>query len=275
MEKEIRNSKILITGATDGIGRQTALDLATMGAHVLVHGRDSRKLKSTAEEIKKLKAGGKVEIFLADFSSLIQVQRLGKEIRRDHDRLDVLINNAGVLENRLQKSEDGYERTFAVNHLAPFALTSFLLGPLKRSAPSRIVNVSSMMHSHFIDFENLQGEKGFEGYEAYGLSKLCNILFTYELAERLKGTGVMVNCLHPGVINTKLSRGGLGGGGGVSGSHRSRTCMFVATDESLAGVTGRYFMNMRETRSADITYDPEIRKKLWRISESLTGIQYE
>ena len=272
---EIANSKIFITGATDGIGRQTALDLAAMGARVLIHGRNPQKLKSTAEEIQKLKAGAKVETYLADFASLSQVRRLGKEIRRDHDRLDVLINNAGVLENRQRKSEDGYEMTFAVNHLAPFVLTSFLVDALKKGAPSRIVNVSSMMHSHFIDFENLQGEKGFEGYEAYGLSKLCNILFTYELAERLKGTGVTVNCLHPGVINTKLSGGGLGGSGGGSGSHRSRTCMFVATDERLADVTGRYFMNMRETRSADITYDPGIRKKLWRISESLTGIQYD
>ena len=272
---EIVNSKILVTGATDGIGRQTALDLAAMGAHVLIHGRNLRKLRSTAEEIKKLKAGARVEIYLGDFASLSQVKRLGKEIKRDHDRLDMLINNAGILLNRLQKSEDGYEMTFAVNHLAPFALTFFLLDALKKGAPSRIVNVSSMMHSHFIDFDNLQGEKGFDGYEAYGLSKLCNILFTYELAERLKGTGVTVNCLHPGVINTKLSRGGLGGGGGGAGSHRSRTCLFVATDEGLAGVTGRYFMNMREARSADITYDPEIRKKLWRISESLTGIHYD
>lgn len=272
---EIVNSKILITGATDGIGRQTALDLAAMGAHVLIHGRDSRKLTATAEEIRELDAGKEVEIFLADFSSLDQVRRLGKEIRRAHDRLDVLINNAGVLENRPKKSEDGYEMTFAVNHLAPFALTSFLVDALKKGAPSRIVNVSSMMHSHFIDFENLQGEKGFDGYEAYGLSKLSNILFTYELAEKLKGTGVTVNCLHPGVINTKLSRAGMGGGGGASGSQGSRTCMYVATDKDLAGVTGRYFMNMRETRSADITYDPEIRKKLWRISESLTGIQYD
>jgi len=270
---DLVKKKVLITGATDGIGRQTALDLAAMGAHVLIHGRDPVKLKSTKEEIEDARTGAKVETYLADFASIRQVKELGREISADHDRLDVLINNAGVLLNRLQKSEDGYEMTFAVNHLAPFVVTSFLVDALKGGAPSRIVNVSSMMHSHFIDFENLQGEKGFDGYEAYGLSKLCNILFTYALAERLKGTGVTVNCLHPGVIPTKLSSFGRGGGG--SGSHRSRTCLFVATDKDLEEVTGKYFMSQKETRSADVTYDPGIREKLWRISESLTGIQYD
>ncbi|MBW1772826.1 MAG: SDR family oxidoreductase [Deltaproteobacteria bacterium] len=268
------NKKVLITGATDGIGRQTALDLAGMGAHVLIHGRDPKRLKAAAQEIKRSEASVKVEIFVGDFSSLDQVRQLARDIKGKHDRLDVLINNAGILDNRQRTSEDGYEMTFAVNHLATFLLTGLLLELLKKSAPSRIVNVTSMMHSHSIDFENLQGERGYDGHEAYGLSKLCNVLFTYELAERLKGTGVTVNCLHPGVINTKLFRGGWGGGGG-GGSHRSENLLYVATDKALADVTGKYFMNIRETRSADITYEPVIREKLWRMSEEMTGIQYK
>ncbi|MFC1580509.1 SDR family oxidoreductase [Thermodesulfobacteriota bacterium] len=264
--------KVLITGSTDGIGRQTALDLAGMGAHVLIHGRDAGRLKAAAQEIER-SASQKIETFLGDFSSLDQVRQLAGDIMEKHDQLNLLINNAGILANRKRTSEDGYEMTFAVNHLAPFLLTGLLLDLTKRGAPSRIVNVSSMMHSHAIDFENLNGEKGFDGHDAYGLSKLCNVLFTYELAERLKGTGVTVNCLHPGVIGTKLLRGGWGGGGG-GGSHRSENLLYVATGKALAHVTGKYFMNMRETRSADITYDPVIRKRLWKISEEITGIHY-
>ena len=268
------NKKVLITGATDGIGRQTALDLAGMGAHVLIHGRDPKRLKATAEEIKRSKASEKAEKFIGDFSSLDQVRQLARDIKGKHDRLDVLINNAGILDNRQRTSEDGYEMTFAVNHLAPFLLAHLLLDLLKTGAPSRIVNVTSMMHSHSIDFENLQGERGYDGHEAYGLSKLCNVLFTYELAERLKGTGVTVNCLHPGVINTKLFRGGWGGGGG-GGSHRSENLLYVATDKALADVTGKYFVSMRETRSTETTYDPAIRERLWRMSEEMTGMQYK
>ena len=271
---EMLNKKVLITGATDGIGRQTALDLAEMGAHVLIHGRDPKRLKATAQEIEGSRASQKVEMFIGDFSSLAQVWHLAEDIKGKHDRLDVLINNAGILDNRKRTSEDGYEMTIAVNHLAPFLLTGLLLDLLKKGAPSRIVNVSSMMHSHSIDFENLNGEKGFDGHDAYGLSKLCNVLFTYELAERLKGTGVTVNCLHPGVIGTKLLRGGWGGGGG-GGSHRSENLLYVTTDEALAGVTGRYFINMGETGSADITHDPVIRERLWRLSEEMTGVQYK
>lgn len=270
---ETLNKKVLITGATDGIGRQTALDLAGMGAHVLIHGRDAGRLKATAREIEGSKASQKAETFMGDFSSLAQVRQLAEDIKGKHDELDILINNAGILDNRKRTSEDGYEMTFAVNHLAPFLLTGLLLDLVKKGAPSRIVNVSSMMHSHSIDFEDLNGEKGFDGHDAYGLSKLCNVLFTYDLAERLKGTGVTVNCLHPGVIGTKLLRGGWGGGGG-GGSHRSENLLYVTTEKDLSDVTGRYFMNMRETRSSDITYDPGIREKLWRLSEEMTGIQF-
>ena len=265
------NRKVLITGATDGIGRQTALDIAGMGAHVLIHGRDRKRLDATAREFGRV--GGSVETFLADFASLDQVRQMAEDIKGKHDRLDVLINNAGILDNRHRTSKDGFEMTFAVNHLAPFLLTCLLLDLLKAGVPSRIVNVSSMMHSRSIDFENLNGEKGFDGHDAYGFSKLCNVLFTYELAERLEDSGVTVNCLHPGVINTKLFRGGWGGGGG-GGSHRSENLLYVATDDGLSDVTGKYFMNLQETRSSGISYDSAVRARLWKMSEDMTGAQY-
>jgi len=266
--KKMNDKTILITGSTDGIGKQTALELAEMGATVLLHGRNSGRAAKVLKEIKKATGNDRIEVLIADLASLTQVRNLAEQVRKKHDRLDVLINNAGVYETRHGISEDGFEMTFAVNHLAPFLLTLLLLDLIKNSAPSRIINVSSQVHASSIDLDNLQAEKHYSAYEAYSLSKLCNVLFTYELAERLKGTGITVNCLHPGVIDTKLLKAGWGMGGSPV-TQGAKTSVYLATAPELSTVNGKYFVNMKPTKSSRISYDAETRKRLWRISERL------
>ena len=267
----MNDKTILITGSTDGIGRQAALDLSELGARVILHGRNKSKVKQVLRLIEQKTGNDQLDFFIADLSSLQQIRTMSAEIRRKYSRLDVLINNAGVAMNKPEISEDGYEMTFAVNHLAVFAITLLLLDLLKRSVPSRIVNVSSMVHSSSLNFENLAKPRYFDGWEVYCQSKLCNILFTYELSEKVQNTGVTVNCLHPGVIDTKLLRVNFGGGSPVA--EGSRKLVFLATAPELATVTGEYFYDNRQKRSAEITYDAETRKKLWNLSEKLCGLR--
>jgi len=268
---DLKEKTVLVTGSTDGIGKQTALELLKKGARVLIHGKNLGKLEKTQKEFSKY---GKVKIYKGDLSSLKDIKRMAEEILENEKELKVLINNAGIFSHSKILSEDGYELTFAVNHLAPFYLTYLLLPLLKKSQPSRIVNVSSMAHSSTIDFSNLQGERGYSGYEAYSLSKLANILFTFELSERLKGYNITVNCLHPGVINTKLLREGWGFGG-ASVIEGARTSVYLASSPEVSNISGKYFSNMRISEPAPIAYDKEIRKKLWNISEKLTEVNYQ
>ena len=254
----MKDKTILITGSTDGIGKQTALELAEMGATVLLHGRNPGRGDKVLQEIKKATGNDRIEVLIADLASLTQVRNLAEQVQQRHGRLDVLINNAGVYETRHRISKDGFEMTFAVNHLAPFLLTLLLLDLIKNSAPSRIINVSSQVHASSIDFENFQAEKHYSAYEAYSLSKLCNVLFTYELAERLKGTGITVNCLHPGVINTKLLKTGWGMGGSPV-TQGSKTSVYLASDPELSTVTGKYFNNRRSSKSSQISHDAKTR----------------
>lgn len=264
---------ILITGSTDGIGEQTALELAQKGHQIILHGRNQSKGEKTLNKIKTLTKNTNIEFILADLSSSKQIKNIVDDIYSNYDKLDVLINNAGVYENSRVLSEDGYEMTFAVNYLALFALTLLILPLLAKSAPSRTINISSMVHSSHIDFENLQGEKHFSGYEAYGLSKLCVILFTYALARKLKGTDITVNCLHPGVINTKLLRKSFSGGADVS--EGAKTTVYLATAPEVEKVSGKYFVNKKVTESAAISYDEDIQQKLWLISEKFTKVKFE
>jgi len=264
----VKNKIVFITGSTDGIGRQTALDLARMGATILLHGRNHEKAKVVLREIKDTTKNKKVKIFTADLASRSQIRSMTEEIHNQCDHIDVMINNAGVFLTSRRTTEDGLEMTFAVNHLAPFLLTLLLLDLIEKGAPSRIINVSSMSHSSSIDFNNLQGERGYSGYDSYSRSKLCNILFTYELAERLDGKGVTVNCLHPGVINTKLLRAGWRGGSPVT--EGSKTSVYLASATELDTVSGKYFVNEAQTKSSSISYDRDVRKRLWKISEKLT-----
>lgn len=264
---------ILITGATDGIGKASAIELAAMGNTVIVHGRNATRAEQTVADIKKELGSISVESVVADFASLRQVRAMADDVIKRFPQLNVLINNAGVYMKERVLTEDGIETTFQVNHLAHFLLTHLLLDLLKRNAPSRIINVSSMAHYNArLSFDNLQGEKKFGAYGAYACSKLENILFTYELAERLKGTGVTVNCLHPGVVATKLLRAGFGGFGGSDVKKGAETIVFLATAPTGETVTGGYFVNKEPTDSSLASHDRRLRKECWDISERLAGI---
>jgi retinol dehydrogenase-14 len=263
---------ILVTGATDGIGKQSALELARMGHHVLVHGRNAARGKTVVEEIRQATKNENVELVLADFASLEQVRDLAKLVRDNYPRLDILINNAGVFMQTRTLTGDGFETTFAVNHLAHFLLTNLLLDTITASAPARIVHVSSGTHrSGKIEWDNLQGEKHYEGYDAYSRSKLANVLFAYALAERLEGAHVTSNALHPGVIATKLLRAGWGGGGNDLG-RGAETVVYAATAPELAEVTGRFFDNRRETASSAASHDKKLQQTLWDVSAQMVGL---
>ena len=270
--ENLSGKTILITGSTDGIGKQTACKLAQMGAAVILHGRNTERARMAAEEIRHSIPAAAVEYTAADFSSLQEVRALGADIQSRFPRLDVLINNAGVYMNEYILTQDRYEMTFGVNYLAPFLLTNLLLDLLKQSRPSRIVHVSSISHTNGrLDFDNLQGEKKFDPYSAYALSKLANILFSCELASRLKGTGVTSNALHPGVINTKLLRRGFNihGADVQSGAE---TPVFLASSPQVAQTTGKFFVQCKETFPSPIAENARLRSALWKESEQLAGL---
>ena len=264
---------ILITGSTDGIGKQTALELAESGYRVIVHGRNQEITKQTADFISSKTGNNDIDFFVADFSSLQDVKKLSDKIHSKYDQLDVLINNAGVFMNKRELSRDGFEMTFAINHLAHFLLTNLLMDLLQNAPQGRIVNVASMAHASELDFENLQGEKFFDAYTAYSYSKLCNIMFTYLLAEKHIGDPITVNCLHPGVISTKLLHAGWGSGGSRL-QEGSTTSVFLATSPEVDLVTGKYFTNSRQAKSSGISYDIGIQNQLWELSEKMIGEKF-
>jgi NAD(P)-dependent dehydrogenase (short-subunit alcohol dehydrogenase family) len=252
---------ILITGSTDGLGRRVADDLAGEGARVLVHGRSPERVERTVEEV------GAAAGYVADFSSLDQVKRLAEEVRSAEDRLDVLVNNAGLVSPERRESEDGYELGFAVNYLAGFALTGLLL-PL---IDGRIVNVASI-GQYPIDFDDVMLEHGYEGYRSYAQSKLAQVMFTFELAERL-GDGVAVNALHPATLmDTKMVRESFGRTRD-SVEDGARSVERLVADPELDGVSGRYFDRQSESTANEQAYDADARRKLWELSEELTGIR--
>lgn len=263
---------ILITGSTDGIGRQTALELALMQHEIIVHGRNEERGQQVIINIKKLSGNENIHYLNADLTLFEDITRLTNLVKKKFSHLDVLINNAGVFENDEIILPNGFEKTFMVNHLAPFSLTLQLLDHLHNSTESRVVNVSSMAQLGTIDFDNLNGEKFFDGYNAYALSKLANVLFTYKLSRLLESTNVSVNCLHPGVIRTKLLHTGWGSGGSdlATGAKNS---VFLATDPSLKGKSGLYFTNLQERKSGAISYDKKIQDRLWEISLEMSGLQ--
>src|SRR5215210_1282440 len=272
----------LITGATSGIGKATAMGLANMGASVVMVGRDRGRGEAALAEIKEKNGNASVDLMLADLSSQEEIRRLADEFKEACPRLDVLINNAGVFRSERITTADGIEMTFAVNHLAYFLLTNLLLDALEASAPSRIVNVSSGDHSNAtIDFDDLQGEKGYKGAKAYSQSKLANVLFTYELARRLEGTGVTANCLHPGVVGTNLGSGVSGVFGFMvraltplmkSPEQGAETSICLASSPEVESLSGRYFVKKAETRSSDESYDAGLARRLWEVSAELTNL---
>ena len=263
---------ILVTGATDGIGKQTALEFARMGARVLIHGRDQEKGARVLAELNRETCNEKLALYIADFSSLADVRRMADEIKREQSELHVLVNNAGNFYMKRQLSKDGYEMTLAINHLAPFLLTNLLLDLLKASAPARIVTVASVAYrsTKTIDWNNLQGEKFYNPFDAYSLSKLANIYFMNELAERLAGTNVTANTLHPGVVDTKLLRKSYELEG-ISVEEGAQTSVYLAASPEVEGVSGRFFSNKVEKSFSDLALDPDNRCRFWELSENLTA----
>jgi NAD(P)-dependent dehydrogenase (short-subunit alcohol dehydrogenase family) len=270
----------VITGATRGIGRAAAEGLVRLGASVVLICRRQEDGEEVSRELRPL-AAVPPEVVVADLSSQASIRSAAERIRSSWPRLHVLINNAGVFTRRRELTVDGLETQFAVNHLAYFLLTNLLLNQLKAGAPSRIINVASGAHAGAaIDFQDLQGEQGYNGSEAYARSKLANILFTYELARRLRGSGVSANCLHPGVIATKLLAAYMGvpaGGGALARTFGARpeqgaqTIVYLASSEEVEGVTGKYFSHGKAVKSSLESYDEAAARRLWDVSERLTG----
>ena len=271
----------LVTGATRGIGRATAEALAKSGAQVLLHGRDSASVGAVCREMIRY---GQVTGVVGDLSSLAAVRKLAAEISAQYPRLDVLVNNAGTGTRRRQVTVDGYERTFAINHLAPFLLTNLLLERLKAGKAARIVTVSSMAHrGGKLDFDDLNWEKRkFKGLGAYGASKIANILFTVELASRLAGSGVTANCLHPGVVATNIFTAFGGRTGKVftvllrpfmlSPADGAKTSIYLASSPEVANVTGKFFDKCREVAPTPAAQDLGVAKRLWEVSAKLTRL---
>lgn len=266
----------VVTGATAGIGKETALGLAKMGATVVVVARNPDKAARTVAEISRAADNRNIEWVRADFASLDSVRAAAADIAKRYGALQVLVNNAGVANKYRTLSADGYELTFAVNHLAPFLFTRELLPLLRAGAPSRIVNVSSGAERHGpIDFDDLQSEKSYRGFAAYGKTKLMNVLFTYELASRLEGTGVTANCLHPGAVATDMLRQlprwlyALISPFLLTPEQGAATTVFLASSPSLEGVSGGYYEKKKAKRSSSRSYDVSARKRLWEVSETL------
>ena len=270
----IEEKIILITGTSDGIGYQAAVELVKSGYHVIVHGRNWEKAELTLKRIEMDTSKNNLSIVYADLKSFAQIKEMANNIYNRFDRLDVLINNAGIYKSERSITQEGLEETFAINYVAPFLLSNLLIDLLKKRKLSRIVNVASQVHSNHFNFENLQFEQGYSGTKAYARSKTALILFTYLLAEKLKNTGITVNCLHPGVINTKLLKAAMSFGG-LSPIKGAKTLIYAATAPELENVSGKYFVNNRSEPSKDITYNKEIQKKLWRKTEEIIEMDFK
>jgi retinol dehydrogenase 14 len=276
---------VLVTGATGGIGKATALGLAKMGAHLAITGWDQGRTEDAAREIRAA-GGDQVAMFIADLSSQSEVRRLADEVLQSLSRIDVLVNNVGGYWHTRHVTADGLEHTFALNHLAPFLLTNLLLDRLKQSGPARVVTVSSHAQGiGRIDFDDLQGEQSYSGARAYNQSKLANVLFTYELARRLRATSVTsvtANALHPGVVSTSF---GAEDPAGVqrllipfmrpfmkSPAEGAATSIYLASAPDLKQVTGRFFANSKPKRSSERSYDEVVAARLWQVSADLVGM---
>jgi NAD(P)-dependent dehydrogenase (short-subunit alcohol dehydrogenase family) len=263
---------ILVTGSTDGIGRETARQLGEAGARVLVHGRTRAKAESAAASLRDETKRDAFEAVAADFASLDEVRALAVEVARRHPRLDVLVNNAGIYARERSLSADGVELTLAVNHFAPFALTHLLLGALPSGG--RIVFVSSNVHRSAAasELDDLSRERSWDGYSAYADSKLMNVLTAFELARRLEARAIAVNAMHPGVIGTKLLRRGFGASGGAEVARGAAGEVKLATDPALDGVSGRYFDQTTESHASTVAQDRALQKRVYDLSIEHTGV---
>lgn len=272
----------VVTGANRGIGRATAEGLAGLGATLVLICRRREEGEGVAREIASAQRAPAPAVVAADLSSQRSVREAAEAIRAAYPRVHVLVNNAGVIPKQRETTVDGLEMQFAVNHLAYFLLTNLLLDRLVDAAPSRVVNVSSGAHQGGrLDFGDLQHERRYDPVRVYGRTKLANVLFTYELARRLGGTGVTANCLHPGVVATKLMAdymnvplvgGAIARTFGGSTEKGAETSLYLAASPEVEGVTGRYFVGQRETRSSPVSYDAALQRRLWEESARLTAL---
>ena len=271
----------MVTGANAGIGKATALGLAKMGGTVVMVCRSRERGEATLAEIKRESGNASVHLLLADLSSQDDIRRLAAAFNAKYPAVHVLINNAGIIPRKRTVTGEGFETQFAVNHLAYFLLTHLLLDILKASAPARIVTVSSQVHhGASIDFDDLQSERFYRPTRVYASTKLANVLFTYELARRLEGTGVTANCLHPGSVATNLLADFLPTPlrfvtkiVGVSPEKGAQTPLYLATSPEVEEVTGKYFVNQKPAASSKPSYDRDLARRLWQVSEKLTGAQ--
>jgi NAD(P)-dependent dehydrogenase (short-subunit alcohol dehydrogenase family) len=271
----------VVTGASRGIGRAAAEALARLGAAVVLVCRRQSNGAEIARELAP-EAAEPPDVVTADLSSQASIRLAASQIRNRYPRLHVLINNAGVFTRQRKVTVDGLELQFAVNHLAYFLLTNLLLDQLDAGSPSRIINVSSGAHAGArLDFDDLQGERGYDGNRAYSQTKLANILFTYELARRVRGSGVTANCLHPGVIGTRLLADYMGvpvaGGAlartfGAKPEKGAETIVYLASSPEVEGVSGKYFVNRKAAASSRESYDEANVRRLWEVSERLTNL---
>ena len=287
MGDQMKDKTVVVTGGNNGIGLETAVGLSTLGAHVVITARNQAKGEAALADIKDRSQNGSVQLMLADFASLSSIRDFAANFKKDHDRLDVLVNNAGGVNTSRSETQDGFETTFGVNHLGYFLVTNLLLDMLKASAPARVVSVSSRAHERRkgMNFDDLNSKQSYSGMGVYGDSKLANVLFTYELARRLKGSGVTANCLHPGVVRSGF---GQNNGGFISFAFKSfytlltpvtksnaqgaKTSIYLASSPEVEGVTGKYFADSKETPSSPASHDEEAAKRLWEISEQMTGL---
>jgi NAD(P)-dependent dehydrogenase (short-subunit alcohol dehydrogenase family) len=263
---------VFVSGATDGIGRETARQIAARGAAVILHGRDPERLRAAVAAVADAVPGAVLHTARGDLSRLDDVRALAADLVARFPRLDAMVHNAGIFAQGRALTADGFESTFAVNHLAPFALTHLALDAL-RAANGRVVTVSSVAHQRGeLDLDDLEHTRGFSGYAAYARSKLCNVLFAAELARRLGPDGVTSNSLHPGVVSTKLLIHGFGMQGNDSLEEGAATSVFLALDPSVAGVTGTYFVRSRAASPSAKARDPRLAAALYEVSAQRCGI---
>lgn len=274
---------MVVTGATNGIGLITAHALAQHGARVVLVGRSPERLAMAVSHIQATNPDASVDTVCADLSVQRDVLAVASHIKSHYNRIDVLVNNAGAYFATRQRSSDGIEMTWALNHMAPFILTNELLDLFRQSAPARIITVSSMAHqSAKINFDDIQGERRYSGWAAYAQSKLANILFTYELADRLQESDITVNCLHPGFVATGFAQNNAGFMAramavlqrlfAITPEKGAETSIFLATSPSVAQITGRYFVESKAVASSPASYDVTSRRRLWEISTKLSRL---
>ena len=283
----MRDKIVVITGATNGIGYVTARELAAQGARMILVGRNTQKCERTVQRIKAATGNTAIEFACADLSAQGEVRRLAAGIAAAHDRIDVLVNNAGAIYAKRRLSADGIEMTFALNHLSYFLLTDLLLDRLRAAPRGRIVNVASNAHVRAqLDFDDLQNERPYKAQVAYGRSKLANLYFSFELARRLDGTSITANALHPGFVRTGIGHdNGLVFstavrlyqllGGAIDVEKGADTSIYLASSPDVDRLTGRYFVERRDTPSSDVSYDEDAARRLWDISVEMvqTGLR--